>query len=898
MLSSSSNLLLISQYIPHGHCYLWQTPLVWLHILGDGFIGLAYFSIPVLLLYFVKRRSDVPFPKVLVLFSIFILLCGTGHFIDIWTLWHPTYWVSGIEKAMTAIVSLYTVFALIELFPTFLAIQSPQSLERINQQLEQQIAERKQAEAMLEMRVKERTAELEKANATLETEIQERIAAEVNLQNTMEQERTTALVLQRMRQSLNLDEIFGTTAQELRRAMKCDRILIYRFNPDWSGRAIAESVAPGWNPVLPLDPDADSPLETAGDRADCIVKTMDSADILVQDTYLQNSQGGEYRHNSKYYCAVEDINNAGFDDCYLNLLKYLQARAYVIVPIFCQNQLWGLLAAYQNDQPRQWIESEIRVMSRIGSQLGVAAQQAELFAQVQQQSEELRLARDVADRANRAKGVFLATMSHELRTPLNVILGLTQLLQIDTTLHSEHQEYIETISSSGEHLLNLINDVLEISKIEAEQATLNQESFNLYQLLDNLKSMMQVRAMSKGLYLAFELDINLPQFITTDQSKLHQILINLLGNAIKFTDQGQVTLRVFLQPTEIQQTDTFQQKLDSSHLKKTQLCFAIADTGMGIADDEIQSLFQPFYQAQNASKMTEGTGLGLAISQKYAQILGGAITAESVYQRGSIFTLSIQVADNEVFSAADYSNDISVNGAIRVLQKLNQPKVLVVEDHWTNRFLLTKMLERMGLEIFEAENGAIAINLWEKHQPDLIFMDMRMPILDGYAATRQIREMEANLATHNKNIPHVPIIAVTASAFKYQQYSMLQAGCDEVIIKPFKMKQVLSIISQYLAIEYTQEESSLAANQQQTHRSLQKFNELEEDDLSVMSRDWISALDTAASQGNDTWISKLITEISEEHITLAKTLRYLIEEFQFERIIVHTQNLLKSTSSN
>ena len=668
-----------SQYIPHGHCYLWQTPLVALHVISHGLIALAYFSIPVMLIYFVRRREDLPFSRIFVLFGAFIILCGVGHLLDIWTLWYPAYWISGLEHALTALVSCYTALQLVELLPQFLALKTPKHLERVNQELERQIAERQRTEAVLqrvvagtasvtgekffavlvqdlaealgvayalvsekvnssaqqsrtlafwsidhladdyeyelpgtpcsivaeskqlchypdslqtlfpeaeifaemnavsymgiplvdvdqnaignlcilhteplpasdnikavltvfgaraatelqrkwaeeaksqaydemESRVQERTTELVRTNSSLQTEIQERIAAEAKLQLSAQRERATTQVILRMRQSLDLTAIFSVTTADLRQTLGCDRVLIYRFNPDWSGNVVSESVAPGWDQVIPVHPSSVL-TQGVGGRSDCIIKRMDGKEILIQDTYLQENQGRPYQDQSTF-CCVTDIYEANFDRCYLDLLETLQARAYVTVPIFCGNQLWGLLAAYQNSKARQWKTTEIQTVSQISTQLGVAVQQAELLAKTQQQAEALKQAKETADAANRAKSEFLANMSHELRTPLNAVLGFTQLMAHEGTT-STQQEYLGIINRSGEHLLNLINDVLEMSKIEAGQTTLSEDTFDLSALLKDLNEMLWLRAKTKGLQLVFEVG-DIPQLVTADQKQ-------------------------------------------------------------------------------------------------------------------------------------------------------------------------------------------------------------------------------------------------------------------------------------------------------------------------------------------------------------------------------------------
>ena len=384
-------------------------------------------------------------------------------------------------------------------------------------------------------------------------------------------------------------------------------------------------------------------------------------------------------------------------------------------------------------------------------------------------SRELEFITEQAESANRAKSVFLANMSHEIRTPLNAVLGYAQLMQRSPALSEEHRKAVQAINRSGEHLLQLINDILELSRIEAGRSTCASEDFDLHAMLDTLYSMFHRQADEKGLRFSIDRSSDLPRFIQTDQRKLRQILINLLSNAVKFTDRGQVEL--FASQTA------------------GRLIITVRDTGPGISADERLQLFQPFYQVGNGQRTGKGTGLGLAISRGFAILLGGALTIESTVGEGSRFIVDIPVE-----TAASQPIQRQQRRFAGLLPGQRTPRILVAEDHADSRNALFELLSLAGCTVEGCDDGAAAVAACRRIMPDLIWMDIDMPVLDGLAATAVIRSLPG---------PQPRIVALTAAAFNEDRSRMLAAGCNEVIRKPYRDEDLLELIERLLGVRFS-----------------------------------------------------------------------------------------------
>ncbi|MCK6681747.1 MAG: PAS domain S-box protein [Thermoanaerobaculia bacterium] len=390
--------------------------------------------------------------------------------------------------------------------------------------------------------------------------------------------------------------------------------------------------------------------------------------------------------------------------------------------------------------------------------------------------EELVRAKEAADAANRAKSAFLANMSHEIRTPLHAILGFSQIMQRDPALSPEQRMRLETINRSGEHLLTLINDILEVSRIEAGRARLNDAPFNLHLLLSEIESLFRVRAQSKGLLLTVERGPEVPRDAVGDAGKLRQILMNLLGNAVKFTEEGGISL--FVSAT----------RPEPGRLR---LVVDVEDTGVGIASEDHARLFAYFEQASRGIQSGEGTGLGLAISREFARLMGGEITVRSTPGMGSCFTLTADLG--QALDPAEEAVPLPA-GILRLAPGQGPLRILVADDREANRIVMLETLDSAGYDVHLTINGEDAVAEFEAWQPHLILMDLRMPVLSGWDAIRLVRATSQG--------EKVPIIAVSASAFDDDRTRALAAGANDFLAKPYREADLLGKVGRLLGVTY------------------------------------------------------------------------------------------------
>ena len=762
-------------------CGTWTAELGWLHIASDLVIFLSCMALPCALIFFIRRRKDVPFYPFFWLFGAFLLTCGTTHLTEAVIFWHPMYRLAGLFKVLTAVASVVTTAYTIRVLPLALAIPSRVASSRSQLSL----AEESVGVGTWDWDMDARMLTCNEATRRMfgfdtrgpDPEF------EVLLKRVHPEDREELRTVLRAWMTSGGQHSVGFRVVHddgvVRYLQACGRMETHGA----SGRSrligVCADVTQTQQALL-AEQETREQFRRTFSQAPIGIAHVDPQGfwIRVNPRLCETVGYTEEELLGSTFAEITHPDDLEDDDQYVQQLLNGEADQYQMEKRYIHRD-GGLI----------WVHLAVSLVRSDSGEPRYFISVVEDITLRKQWERDIQLARNEAIEADQAKSRFLANMSHEIRTPLNGILGFTELLLRRSQRFSEAERlaHLETIRSSGRHLLLLINDILDLSKITAGEMEFRYQRCSPRAVLGEVVSLLRIQAEEKGIALELHWSQNMPATIITDPGRFRQLLLNVIGNAVKFTEQGSVKVVAGLDP----------------HTRRY-LQIDVVDTGIGMSPEQLERIFDPFTQADSSNtRRYEGTGLGLAISRHLARQLGGAIVASSSAGHGSTFRISVDTGEMTDDMAPEHSSQTLVerSSTDRIdsfgeaviapeIVPVTSRRILLAEDGQANRRLIQLALEDEDCALVAVENGQQAVDRAVVEEFDLILMDMQMPVLDGYTATRRLRQQGIS----------TPIIALTAHAMAHDRQKCLDAGCSDYLAKPVDLDVLLATVRATLGI--------------------------------------------------------------------------------------------------